>query len=110
MKTSVEIKLIPWEKEISKSNEDNILELLSEITVILIDHHDLTTFLLREGPIHYMSNQLGLGNFAEAELYLRLSNSWFSTFLSRSNKPDKAQLFNDAYRQFVERLKLLFES
>ncbi len=109
-KHGLNLKLGSCRREKSKSNEDRILELLSEITLILIDHNDLTTFLLQEGPIHYISNQLGLSNFAEADLYLQLSNDWFFTHLSRSNAQKKADAVNEVFRQFRKQLKFLLES
>jgi len=103
-KHGLDDNLKTWPREKSKFDEDRILELLSEATLVLIDHHDLTNFLFREGPIHYISNQLGIGNFAEAELYLRLSRVWFFTFLSKNNMSDKAQLVNEAFEQFQKSL------
>lgn len=104
-KHGIESDLKPWKREKSKSDEDYFLEFLSEATLQLIDHHDLTRFLLKEGPIHYISNQLGLGNFAEAQLYRVLSHSWFVTYWKKRIGLDKGkQLVKEEFRKFVEKL------
>ena len=103
-KHGIESDLKPWERKKSESGEDRVLEFLSEATLELIDHVGLTKFLLSSGPIHYISNQLGLGNFGEAELYLKLSQNWFVDCLMKSGDHNKLQSIEEAFQQVIKRV------